>query len=70
MLKGYAGYNPITRPEASKNRRNTVIDRMVDTKQHFITQAQADRLKATPLITNFKKIDEQILLIVLHQLWL
>lgn len=59
MLKGFI-YNPITRPEASLNRRNTVIQRMVDTKQHYLTQAQANKLVAKPLITNFKPLDEAI----------
>ncbi len=59
MLKGYI-YNPITRPEQSKNRRNTVIDRMVDTKQQYLTRAEADTYKAKPLVTNYRKIDEDM----------
>jgi len=59
MLKGFI-YDPIRHPKASIYRRNTVIDRMVDTKQHYLTQAEADKLKAKPLITNYKKIDENV----------
>ncbi|HRD42383.1 MAG TPA: transglycosylase domain-containing protein [Ferruginibacter sp.] len=59
MLKGFI-YNPISRPDAALNRRNTVIQRMVDAKQHYLTQADADKLKAKPLITNYKPIDEAI----------
>jgi len=59
MLKGFI-YDPIRHPKASINRRNTVIDRMVDTKQHFLTQVQADKLKSKPLITNYRKIDENV----------
>ncbi len=59
MLKGFV-YNPISRPDAAIIRRNVVIQRMVDTKQHYITQAEADKLKAKPLITNYKKIDEEV----------
>ncbi len=59
MLKGFI-YDPIRHPKASINRRNTVIDRMVDTKQHYLTQAQADKLKSKPLITNYRKIDENV----------
>jgi len=59
MLKGFI-YEPIRHPKAAINRRNTVIDRMVDTKQHYLTQAEADKLKSKPLITNYKKIDENI----------
>ena len=59
MLKGFI-YNPISRPDAALNRRNTVIQRMVDAKQHYLPQADADKLKSRPLITNYKPIDEAI----------
>ncbi len=59
MLKGFI-YDPIRHPVASLNRRNTVIERMVACKQHFITDAQANKLKAKPLITNYKKPDESV----------
>ena len=57
MLKGFI-YEPIRHPKASIDRRNTVIERMVDCKQHYLTEAEAVKLKAKPLITNFKSIDE------------
>jgi penicillin-binding protein 1A len=59
MLKGFI-YNPIGHPKAALLRRNTVIERMVDCKQHYLTDEQATKLKAKPLVTNFKKIDENI----------
>ncbi len=59
MLKGFI-YEPIRHPKASINRRNTVIDRMVDTKQHYLTQPEADKLKSKPLVTNYRKIDENV----------
>lgn len=59
MLKGYI-YNPISYPKASVDRRNTVINQMVVCQQHFLTEAEAAKLKAKPLITNYKKIDENI----------
>ncbi len=59
MLKGFI-YDPIRHPDASRNRRNTVIERMVDCKQHYLTEAQATKLKAKPLITNYKKPDESV----------
>lgn len=59
MLKGFI-YEPIRHPSASLYRRNTVIDRMVDAKQHYITKEQAAKLKAKPLITNYKIIDENM----------
>ena len=57
MLKGFI-YNPIGHPKASLDRRNTVINQMVVCQQHFLTEAEAEKLKAKPLITNYKKIDE------------
>lgn len=59
MLKGFI-YNPIGYPKASIDRRNTVINQMVVCHQHFLTEAEADKLKAKPLITNYKKIDENV----------
>ncbi len=59
MLKGFI-YNPIGYPKASIDRRNTVINQMTVCKQQFLTEAEAARLKAKPLITNYKKIDENI----------
>jgi penicillin-binding protein 1A len=59
MLKGFI-YDPIRHPTAALYRRNTVIDRMVDTKQHYLTDAQAAKLKSKPLITNYRIIDENL----------
>ena len=59
MLKGFI-YDPIRHPSASLNRRNTVIERMVDCKQHYLTDAQAIKLKSKPLITNYKRPDESV----------
>jgi penicillin-binding protein 1A len=59
MLKGF-GYNPIGHPKAAIDRRNTVIERMVDCKQHYLTEEESIKIKAKPLITNYKKIDENV----------
>ncbi len=59
MLKGFI-YEPIRHPVAALNRRNTVIERMVDCKQQYLTEPQAAKLKAKPLITNFKKPDDNV----------
>ena len=59
MLKGFI-YDPIRHPGASLNRRNTVIERMVDCKEHYLTDAEAAAIKAKPLITNFKKVDDNV----------
>lgn len=59
MLKGFI-YEPIRHQRQSINRRNTVIDRMADCRQHFITREDASRLKAKPLVTNYRKMDENV----------
>ncbi len=59
MLKGF-NYDPIRYPKTALDGRNTVIERMVDCKQHYITEAEAAALKAKPLITNYKKPDENV----------
>ncbi|MFN8244009.1 MAG: transglycosylase domain-containing protein [Ferruginibacter sp.] len=59
MLKGFI-YNPISHPKAALERRNTVINQMVVCKEHFLTDAEAEKLKAKPLITNYRKIDENV----------
>ncbi|MEO6540935.1 MAG: transglycosylase domain-containing protein, partial [Ferruginibacter sp.] len=59
MLKGFI-FNPISHPKASIDRRNTVINQMSVCKQHYLSEAEATRLKAKPLITNYKKIDENV----------
>jgi penicillin-binding protein 1A len=55
MLKGFI-YDPIRHPDASLTRRNTVISQME--VAGYITSPQAEKLKAKPLITNFKPLDE------------
>lgn len=59
MLKGFI-YEPVRYPQNAINRRNTVINQMVNCKHHFLTPEEGDKLKAKPLITNYKKIDENI----------
>jgi penicillin-binding protein 1A len=59
MLKGFI-YEPIRHPKASLLRRNIVINQMVVAKQKFLTPEKAERLKSKPLITNYKKIDENV----------
>jgi penicillin-binding protein 1A len=59
MLKGFI-YEPIRHPKSSLDRRNTVINQMAVAKQHYLTKEEANALKAKPLITNYKKIDENV----------
>lgn len=60
MLKGPSIYEPIRHAKNSIDRRNTVINQMAVAKQKFITPEEAARLKAKPLITNYKPIDEVV----------
>ncbi|MCB0515745.1 MAG: transglycosylase domain-containing protein [Chitinophagales bacterium] len=53
MLKGSTFYNPVRNPENATQRRNVVLNQME--KAHFITAAQSDSLKKTPLIVNFTR---------------
>lgn len=60
MLKGPSIYEPIRHPKNSIDRRNTVINQMVVAKQGFLSAADGAKLKAKPLVTNYKPIDEAI----------
>ena len=57
MLKGFI-YDPVRHPKASIDRRNTVIDQMKNAD--YITPEKAAKLKAKPLITNYKRPDESL----------
>ena len=59
MLKGFI-YDPIRHPKSSMDRRNTVINQMVVAKQGFLSAADGEKLKAKPLVTNYKPIDEVV----------
>ncbi|RYD83161.1 MAG: penicillin-binding protein, partial [Sphingobacteriales bacterium] len=60
MLKGPSIYEPIRHAKNSIDRRNTVINQMVKARQGFLTAADGEKLKAKPLVTNYKPIDEAI----------
>lgn len=57
MLKGFI-YDPVRHPKASVDRRNTVISQMENAG--YVTAEQATKLRAKPLITNYKKPDESV----------
>ncbi len=57
MLKGFV-YDPIRHKDASLKRRNVVLDQMENAG--FLTKEQCETLKAKPLITNYKKPDENV----------
>lgn len=53
MLKGNTIYNPRRNPEKSLNRRNTVIDQMLNAK--FVTDSDAIKYKQQPLVLKYNK---------------
>jgi penicillin-binding protein 1A len=56
MINAPTKYNPNRNPKLALERRNLVLNRMAG--QKFISQEQADQLKKQPVVTNFKKLDE------------
>ncbi len=56
MINAPTKYNPNRNPKLALDRRNLVLNRMAG--ENFITNDQATQLKALPLVTNFKKLDE------------
>jgi len=56
MLKGSTLYNPRRNPKLALDRRNTVISQMV--RNNYLPEAEADKLKLTPIELNYKKLDE------------
>ena len=59
MLKGFI-YEPVRHPKAALARRNVVINQMVVAKQKFLTSEEAEVIKAKPIVTKYKKIDENV----------
>lgn len=56
MLKGNTLYNPRRNPRAALERRNTVIDRMLDIG--FLTTGQATLAKSSPIQLQYAKLDQ------------
>jgi penicillin-binding protein 1A len=56
MINGPGLYNPRRNPKASLDRRNLVINRMLDNGK--ITSAEATKCKAEPVKLNYRKLDE------------
>jgi len=55
MLKGTSIYNPVRRPERSKERRNWVLRQMV--KNNHLTQAEYDELSQKPVGAKLYNVD-------------
>src|SRR5205814_1771601 len=51
LLKALTTFNPITNPDKSKNRRNTVLEQME--KYSFITTGVCDSVKKLPIETHY-----------------
>lgn len=58
VLKANTTYNPRKYPEASKQRRNVVLEQMV--KNNFLTETQGNTYKAKEIKLNYKKIDHNV----------
>ena len=57
MLSGNTLYNPRKNPKAAIERRNTVINRMVES--NYLTEEQGRNFKLKPIdLSNYKKLDE------------
>ena len=56
MLKGSTLYNPRRNPKLALDRRNTVLSQMV--RNNYLQEAEAAKLKLTPIELNYKKLDE------------
>lgn len=57
MCKNAALYNPKTRPEKTRERRNVVLSQMQ--KAGFITEAEMDSLQATDLVLDYHDVDHK-----------
>jgi membrane peptidoglycan carboxypeptidase len=57
LLRAPSEYDPFVHPEAAKQRRNQVLQNLVDT--HHLAQATADKLKPTPVQLATTKAPEQ-----------
>lgn len=56
MINAPTKYNPNRNPKLALERRNLVLNRMAG--QKYITEEKAEALKALPIATNFRKLDE------------
>lgn len=57
MCKNPSYFNPVRKPERTRERRNVVIDQMV--KAGHLSESEAATCKAEPLTLNFKRTDHK-----------
>ena len=58
MCKNAALYNPKSHPKRSLDRRNVVLSQME--KAGFLTEAQADSLRATDIVLDYHEVDQKL----------
>ncbi len=58
MLSGPGQYDPVRHPQAARDRRNLVLDRMVT--NNVLSSSEAEQLKKKPLGIKYKKLDENL----------
>jgi penicillin-binding protein 1A len=56
MINAPTKYNPNRNPKLALERRNLVISRMAG--QKYISEDQANQVKQKPIVTNYRKLDE------------
>ncbi len=57
MVKNPSYYNPVRKPERTRDRRNVVLEQMY--KEDMISKAELDSLRALPLELNFHRVDHK-----------
>ncbi|MFR9165397.1 MAG: transglycosylase domain-containing protein [Dysgonomonas sp.] len=57
MCKNPSQFNPNRRPDATRGRRNVVLDQMCKAK--YLSEAEADSLKQLPLVLDFRRVDHK-----------
>lgn len=57
MAKNSSYYNPLRRPELTRDRRNTVLSQMV--KYNYLDKQLSDSLKQLPLSIDYQKVDHK-----------
>lgn len=57
MVKNPSYFNPVRKPDRTRNRRNVVLEQMY--KADMLTRAQLDSLSALPLTLDFHRVDHK-----------
>lgn len=57
MVKNPSYYNPVRKPERTRDRRNVVLEQMY--KADMLTREQLDSLRAQPMILDFHRVDHK-----------